>query len=506
MNDSHPSAPGSGALARIGLQARAQTRYFIFAVASELKRRTCAEITLYCNNEQDVAFYRDLDKERICNDYVDLDVCFAERLRQLPRRAAMMEEARHWEERMGATINLLAVSNRHLGRGYALGGFHHPRSRLSKSGYDDLIAHFCALLGFWDDEVRNRKLTVIINGSKESAVIARIHDIPYRVMNGSRYRNYHNWAWNEYYENPQFSEGFTRGEGADLSDLPSDRPYDSHLSNRRRFFATLGLRRMLQRSALEIIRRAWWILRGYKKARGYYLGEILKFHYRSWRNWRRLLRLARTTLADLDGRMFVYYPLHVEPETALQGLSPEYFYQLSAIAAISRDLPAGAVLGVKEAFGAVGRRPADFHRQIAEFKNVVLIDPAEPGIDCVRRAAATVTICGTAGLEAALMGKPVITFGRHNIYNVLPHVHVVGDESKLPQILHDAIFTPADTGRRIGDAQRFLKAVVSNSFDMRDYDYFHVEHFQTQAVSDACDHLIRSLAQTQRHAKESLFA
>ena len=173
-----------------------------------------------------------------------------------------------------------------------------------------------------------------------------------------------------------------------------------------------------------------------KKAKGYYLGENLRYFARMYRDWRRLGRLATTRLADLDKTPFVFYPLHLEPEMALQGLSPEYFYQLSLIAAVSRDLPAGVLLAVKEAFGAVGRRPADFYGQIAEFKNVVMLHPLELGVDCVRRAAAVVTICGTAGFEAAVMGRPVVAFGRHNVYNFLPHVTPVTDEARLQGASH----------------------------------------------------------------------
>ena len=67
-------------------------------------------------------------------------------------------------------------------------------------------------------------------------------------------------------------------------------------------------------------------------------------------------------------------------------MSPEYFYQLSCIAALSRDLPAGAILVVKETLAATGRRPRDFYAQIKEFKNVVMLDIRELGLEVVRAA------------------------------------------------------------------------------------------------------------------------
>ena len=59
----------------------------------------------------------------------------------------------------------------------------------------------------------------------------------------------------------------------------------------------------------------------------------------------------------------------------------------------TRALPAGVKLAVKEHVTAVGRRPDDFYGQIAEFKNVVMLDPFELGLACTKAAAVTVTIC-----------------------------------------------------------------------------------------------------------------
>lgn len=486
--------PREGTIRRIGLHARSETRFFTAALAAELRARCGAEIVLYCRNRQEIDFYQRFNGDGRFAELVNVDEGLESARQRLPKGVAIVNEARRWEDRLGTTINFLAVSHRHLGRGYSLGGYRHPRSRQSEmASYDDLLAHYCSTLDYWSTEIRDRRLDLMLNGGKEFAICARLAGIPYRIMNGSRYRNYHNWAWNEYFENPRFTEGYHRGDGRELADLPFDRPYDNHLHNRHRFFEEVRASRLLKRGALLIAQYGWWRFRGYEKARGYYLSSNLGYFWRIWRDWRKLRGLARTKLDALVGRPFVYFPLHLEPETALQGLSPEFFYQLSAIAAISRDLPAGTTLAVKEALGAVGRRPADFYGQIAEFKNVVLLDPSEPGFECAKRASATVTICGTAGLEAAMHGRPVVTFGRHNIYNVLPHVRVIEDESNLQAGLRDALLVERDIKEMKRNSQRFLKSVVVHSFDMRDYDYFSPESFLPDAVVDACTALFRSV-------------
>ena len=91
---------------------------------------------------------------------------------------------------------------------------------------------------------------------------------------------------------------------------------------------------------------------------------------------------------------------------------------------------------------------------------------AELGLEAARAADAVVTISGTSGLEGAILGKPVICFGRHNIYNFLPHVMVVTDETQLKGYLARAFGGGIDRAQAERDGRRFLQAIVDASFDL----------------------------------------
>lgn len=486
--------PPTVAPKRIALYARSETRFLMTAIATEIKRRTGAVVILYCSNRQEVSFYESVNKDEVFAEIVDFDSPLQEALKCLPTGAALVARAAEWETRLDTTLNRLVITNRHYGRGYALGGYHHPRSRMSEnSTYDDVLRHYCASLAYWSAEIEKRGFGLIINGNKEMALIARTRNIPYRVINGSRYQNFHNWAWDELYENGGVEPAYRALAGRDFdgADLPT--PYDSHLQFRNWFVSQRNPLALIKRAVREVVKYAYWHLRGYQKARGYYLRENLKYFYRIWADSRRLSRMARSRLSDLAGRRFAFYPLHLEPETSLQGLSPEYFYQLSLIAAVSRDLPAGTILVVKEHMTAIGRRPRDFYGQIAEFKNVVLLDPTELGLECVKTADVTVTICGTAGFEAAVLGKQVVAFGHHNLYGFLPHVRVIIDEAQLAADLKSAFAQAEPTAQTRADGARFLAAIKASSFDLRGYSYRVLTNFDAQAVTDACDALERSL-------------
>jgi hypothetical protein len=483
-------------LSSIAFGARAESRLFLFALAREMRVRHDSQIHLYCNGPQEVDYYRKLDREGTfasINDQGEL------RKRAFDRdliEAEVIARAQVYEARTGVTINRMAVPHRHFGRGYALGGFYHPRSRHSEQvDYLHMVHAYCATLAYWEREFAEKRVALCINGTREAAWMARAHGIPYRAIAGSKLKNYHYWAWNEMYETPSFERAWRCGPTS-ASEVTMDAPYHAHQANRGRYLRSFATRAMLWQWGLTTAYYVYWNVRRYEKAKAYYYTDTLRYHYHVWRDYRRLRRLELRRLTDLDGRRFVYFHLHIEPETALHGISPEYFYQHALIAAVSRDLPAGCCLAVKEAYGAIGRRPADFYEQIADLKNVVLLDVWERGFDCAQRADAVVTICGTAGLEAIVAGKPVIAFGRHNLYNFLPSVRVVHDEAQLAGYLREALDGRLDRETIRAEGRRLLEAIVAGSFDMGTYDYIALDGFERAAVEAAYQKLLESLADT----------
>jgi hypothetical protein len=68
-----------------------------------------------------------------------------------------------------------------------------------------------------------------------------------------------------------------------------------------------------------------------------------------------------------------------------------------------------------------GRRPANFYRNLKALYNVVVVDPGVSTFDLSRKATATISVTGTAGWEAYLLGRPVVVLG-NVFYDFLPGV------------------------------------------------------------------------------------
>lgn len=110
---------------------------------------------------------------------------------------------------------------------------------------------------------------------------------------------------------------------------------------------------------------------------------------------------------------YVYMPLHLIPESTTFVKAPYYVNELEIIEQISKSLPIGWKLYVKEHQSMLGERSFKFYKRISELPNVKMVqfnyykDP-KPWIE---HAKGVVTITGTTALEAAMLGKRAIILG-----------------------------------------------------------------------------------------------
>jgi len=110
-------------------------------------------------------------------------------------------------------------------------------------------------------------------------------------------------------------------------------------------------------------------------------------------------------------RPYTFFPLHFEPEVSLQVFGRPFQNQIELIRHLALSLPAGMQLVVKEHPRALGFRPSGYYRKLLEIPNVLMVDPLMSTHAVIGQAALVAVISGSTGLEAAVLGKPVVTFG-----------------------------------------------------------------------------------------------
>ena len=479
-------------ISRVGIIGNPWYRFFFARLAAKLKRQHGSEVSVYVPTDGAVSLFRSVDSKHAFSSISVVPNTVTLGLPQVSDAGLTLNKARAFESKYDIRLNYLISTDRLYGLGYALGGYRHPRSRQSEvASYLQTLEVYNRLFEEWELIFEKDKLTMIMEASPLQAVMARHFGALVRSPTPSRYNNLYHWTTDEYGFSDPVRKEFETGNNRPSSAAVVGSPFQGELFNKEaeQRFRLLGVAKEV---VVQTRNHLMWKISGYHKGKLYKYSDQVALAFRRRRDFKKISgrRLAR--ISDLAGQPYVFYALHVEPELWFQARSPEYTYQLAAIASLSRDLPAGTLLAVKEHLPGVGRRPDLFYDQIAAFKNVRLVDVRESGLDLVKGSRAVATICGTVGQEAAVLGKPVISLGRHNLYNVVPHVRTVFREEDLRPALDLVLSDNHDQARAAADGARFLASIESASFDMETFTYKNPAAFSEKAVDAACNQLLAS--------------
>ena len=114
---------------------------------------------------------------------------------------------------------------------------------------------------------------------------------------------------------------------------------------------------------------------------------------------------------------YVYYPLHLNPETSTLLKGNDYMNQAFLIELISKNIPSNCKLYVKEHPAMLNSHPRkiSFYKRIMRLPNVVLINPNLDSRKVISKAKAVIIVDGSSGLEAILSKIPLVTMKNFNL-------------------------------------------------------------------------------------------
>ena len=135
---------------------------------------------------------------------------------------------------------------------------------------------------------------------------------------------------------------------------------------------------------------------------------------------------------------FAFFGLHMQPEASIDVWAPFFSNQICVIEFLSRSLPPTLKLLVKLHESDVPNYSPEYLAALAKFPGVELVSPYADTFEFVRRADLVFSIQGTMGLEAALLGKPVIMFG-NILGGLFPSATIVGKTIDLPALVREKL-------------------------------------------------------------------
>ena len=156
--------------------------------------------------------------------------------------------------------------------------------------------------------------------------------------------------------------------------------------------------------------------------------------YTETKNYR--LSLKETSKQVNYDEKFVYFPLHLQPETTTSALGGIFTDQLLTIEVLSEIIPDDWKIVVKENPKQMHyMRNHTFFHKLKNIKKAILCPLDEDSFQLIEKCQFVATITGTAGFESLQLGKPVLTFGLA-WYNFLPGVFKYNKNFNLDDLLN----------------------------------------------------------------------
>ncbi len=131
--------------------------------------------------------------------------------------------------------------------------------------------------------------------------------------------------------------------------------------------------------------------------------------------WKRYFRkfYVQKFYSQLETReKYAFFPLHFPADSQLTARAIPFISQEFLVETISRYLPAGYKLYVKEHPAAVGYFPVAMLSYISKLSNVKIIPPSVNPYDLIEKSKMVFVINSNVGFEALMYRKPVITLGK----------------------------------------------------------------------------------------------
>lgn len=170
---------------------------------------------------------------------------------------------------------------------------------------------------------------------------------------------------------------------------------------------------------------------------------------------------------NLDDK-YLFFPLHYHAESRLTLRDPHCWRQEFIVEYVARSLPEGYKLYVKPHPEWPLDYPKEGIKLMSSISNVRMVKPEYNSVELIKKSEAVVLINSTAGFEALIHNKPVISFGTE-FYTNLGLTYDVTDLRKLPKIINEALNNCLEPKRLISFVDAFLKYnIEGNLYNLND--------------------------------------
>ena len=199
----------------------------------------------------------------------------------------------------------------------------------------------------------------------------------------------------------------------------------------------------------------------------YILKKTLANIYRAYNKF--VLLFFKKTI-ELDKMNFnekiIYFPLQIQPEASTSSRAPYFINQLEIIFNISKSLPLGHVLIVKEHPMGYGMRDISFYRKINSLSNVFLIKSEFSGKKLIKESELIIGFGGTTLFEAVSFEKKYLLLTEDYIYTDSLFIRSLNNISTMSdEIKYFLDFEISDKEKKV-EAENMVKFFYERGFPL----------------------------------------
>ena len=262
-------------------------------IARRLKDDFGSRVHLYVATEAEAKGLREQNRDELWDSITGWDSLNRDITKRNLVANEVVDRARNFETRLGETVNRLTFSHRQFGRGHSPGSYHYPRApRFERASYLQMIHGYNESLGFWEREIREKNLRLILDGDKVVSSVTRMLNVPFRRMIGSRYKNFWFWTPDEYQSNPAIEPIFRALKEWNVAELTDG--YLTSTARTSRYHGRVALPMVLRRSAFSLAQYLWWRLRGYERVNNFDFWGFVTLPLGERQRYRQTRRIATT--------------------------------------------------------------------------------------------------------------------------------------------------------------------------------------------------------------------
>ena len=139
-------------------------------------------------------------------------------------------------------------------------------------------------------------------------------------------------------------------------------------------------------------------------------------------------------ITEVPNEKFIFYGLHMQPESSIDVMAPFHSNQLEIVKSISRAAPINYKVLVKIHISDADNYSSKQLKEFLNIPNVILVSPFVGSKEFILSSDLLISIQGTIALEGALLGKPVIVFGNSAYlkFSTVKKVNIIED---LPMLV-----------------------------------------------------------------------